>query len=223
MIDWLKKRLSPVKDDPGRWTELAEALQQYWEENFDPDAKDLGDLLSVFSTSKEDLKVIIAELGDYFRSDIGVENDWPIQILWRRLELQGKETENLIQMVLRRKFLGLDIRWSPLYAHKTDSYGTNFKKKEEITYQGLDVSDFFLSSRGKISLISPNLTQQGLSFSDFLIAVEEEVERILPTHITYEGTDIVADVMNLYLYFGGVVVEGKVTTLNMVPFVYAAN
>lgn len=213
MIDWLKKRLTPAKRAVSRWTELAEAIQTFWEEQFDPEAQRILDLRSVFTASDADLVTIMGELRDYFRDDIGVDEDRPVQILWRRLELQGKETDNLVQMALRRKFLGLDIEWVPLYHHKTDAYGTNFKKLIEIEHGGLSESDFFLSSRGKISLASKTLNQQSLTFAEYLSAIEEEMERLLPTHIVYGGTEIVEEEVTLYLYFGGFVAEGIVTTV----------
>ncbi|MFH1984771.1 MAG: hypothetical protein ABIL58_23265 [Pseudomonadota bacterium] len=192
---------------------MAEALQQYWEENFDPEAQKITDLRSVFTAAAPDLVTIMGELGDYFRTDIGADKDRPVQILWRRLELQGKETENLVQMALRRKFLGLDIGWVPLFHHKTDEYGTNFKRQAEIDFEVLDQDDFFLTSRGKIVLASHTLNQQRLSFTDFLAALGEELERLLPTHIVYAGTGLTELLIPMSLYSGGYVVEGVVTTI----------
>ena len=162
----------------------------------------------------------MGELGDYFRADIGSEDDRPIQVIWRRLELQGKETENLIQLALRRKFLGLDINWVPLYHEKAAEYGTAFKKLEDIQHEGLNESDYFLTSRGKIQLASNSLNSQTLTFAEFLTAVEEELERFLPTHIVYGGSELTSSELSLPFYFGGFVVEGPITALNMAPFVY---
>jgi hypothetical protein len=220
MIDWLKKRLVPAKGDTSRWSELAEACQTFWETYFDPYAQRLLDLRSIYTAWADDLETIMAELGDYFRADIGESIDRPIQIVWRRLELQGKETESLVHMTLRRKFLGLDIEWVPLYHEKTAEYGTAFKKLEEIEFAGLDVADYFLTSHGKIQLASKSLDQQNLSFADFLAAVTEEIERFLPTHIVYDGAELTSDELSAPLYFGGFVVEGVTTGIEMDVFVY---
>lgn len=223
MIDWLKKRLTPAKAKVDRWVHFAEALQQLWEENFDGYIEELKSLSSVFLMNSENLQLTMDELGDYFRADVGTENDWPIQVLWRRLELQAKESDDIIQRVLKRKFLGLNIQWVPRYAHKTDPYGTNFKKLSEIEADGLDVNDYFLTSRGQISLISPDWERLGMTFSEFAIKAADEIRRTLPTHIVYDGTDIIENRIELNMFVDGYVVEGIHTSVNMVPFYIWSN
>lgn len=220
MEDWLKKRISPNKNKVARWNDMSEALQEYWEEYSDLGIQELSDLRNIFTSSPENLEKTMRELGDYFRADIGDDNDWPIQIAWRRLELQAKEMDSTIQRVLKRKFLGLDIQWTVLYAHKTDEYGTNFKTLSEIQNQGLNQAEFFLSSRGKVSIVSPEWDSSETPFNGLITAIGEEAERILPTHIYYMGTSILAEALVLYLYWGGVAVEWKKSGLNMDEHIY---
>ena len=221
MENWLSKRLSPKKRDEPRWVQLAESFQSLWEDNFDPDAQRLLDLRSIFTAWLDVLDKIISELGDYFRADIGADEDKPMQIVWRRLELEMKDTDSAIQLFLKRKFLGLDIQWVPLYHKKTDTYLSDLYSKDEIAFQGWSEDDFFLTSRGKIRLASASLNRQNLTFAEFLAAVDEETERILPTHIIYMGSELATEDMTLNLYWGGVVTEGIVTAINMQPFVYS--
>jgi hypothetical protein len=214
LADWLKKRLTPVKRAVPRWDGFAEATQEFWEEIFDPESKRIDDLRSVFTADQDDLVTIMNELGDRFRDDIGLEEDRPLHVVWRRLELQGKETENLIQMALRRKFLGIDIQWVPLYAYKAAVYGADLKAIDEIELYALNPDDYFLTSRGKIRLASTTLGRQtGVTFAALLAAIDEEIERLLPTHIVYDGTEMVTQDVPLSLYFGGYVAEGIIEYL----------
>ena len=223
MDDWLKKRMTPARRANAGWSALAEVFQEYWDEKYLPVVQKMIDARSVFSAADDDLVTIMAELGDYFRDDINAEGDRPIQVLWRRLELQGKETENLIRMTIRRKFLGLHIEWMPLYAHKTDDYGTNFKSLTEIQLTGLSEDDFFLTSRGKIAVSSTSLDGSGYTFAEVLEAVEEELVRFLPTHIVYGGTEIVDNGLSMSLGFGGAVAEGTLEYVGLSGSAYGAN
>ena len=241
MIDWLKKRLQTAKRNVQRWIDLAEALQEYWEDEFDSEAERLFNMRSIYTASYADLNRIMDGLGDYFSPYIGAEENKPIQIAWRRIELQAKETESLLQMALRRKFLGLDISWIPLYHQKTADYGTAFVRLSDIA-AGSE-SDHFLTSRGKIRIMTdtmdkavsveyPLLTDSDgaylqdidgnylisamvkpvLSYEEFIDVLEDALEHLLPTHIYYMGTELVSE-PSLSLYFGGIVTEGFITTV----------
>ncbi len=207
--DWLKKRLTPAKRHTDRWAEFAEAVEQFWETYYDGSVNRLWALRSVFTAADSDLVTIVTELGDRFRDDIGREDDRPIQVIWRRLELQGKEVENLIQMALKRKFFGLDIEWVPLYAHKDADYGTDLKAWDEILLAGADPDDYFLTSRGRVRLASATMGEyHGLTYAELMAAVDEEIERLLPTHIVYEGTEVITIDTSMLVYFGGRADEG---------------
>ena len=60
MIDWLKKRLSPIKNNADRWTQLAEAIQEFWEGYFDPEMEEVANL-EVLKTFFEGEMVYSAE------------------------------------------------------------------------------------------------------------------------------------------------------------------
>lgn len=189
--DWLKNRLTPAKRNVGRWAELAEAMQEFWGELFDPAVRRMVNAQSVYAAEIEDLEKIMAELADDFRNDIGGNDDRPHQIAWRRWELQSKESAAAVDSALRRKFPGLDIEWVPLYAAKAAAYGANFKSLAEITSGGLNIADYFLTSRGKVYL-SFGTGEPILPVSEVLAALSEEMDRILPTHIVYDGPDVAA-------------------------------
>lgn len=209
LSDWLKKRLTPAKKKEPRWAEFSEASQSFWEESFDPESAKIDNLRSVFTAAQDDLVTVMEELGDRFRDDIGLEEDRPLHIVWRRLEIQGKETESLIQMALKRKFFGIDIQWVPLYAHKTEAYGTDLRPLDEILQTGLNIDDYFLTSRGRIRIASSTIDERaGVSFLGLLSAVDEEIERLLPTHIVYDGPEVSTNDLSLTVFFCGFIHEG---------------
>lgn len=113
MIDWLKKRLSPVKKDSSRWKELAEAIQEFWAENFDPDYDVLAGLRSIYTADATNQRRIVAEMGHYFEDGISDEN-LPVSVAMRKMELHQKETN--VPLVRSMSRIGFVAEWAPLYA-----------------------------------------------------------------------------------------------------------
>jgi hypothetical protein len=54
---------------------------------------------------------------------------------------------------------------------------------------------------------------EGLTYTELMAAVDEEIERLLPTHIVYEGTEVVTVDTSMPLYFGGFVTEGIIESV----------
>ena len=215
LSDWLVKRLTLKRKDSERWVQFAEAIQELWEYYFFPAFEAMENLRSIYTADDATLITSMAELGDYFRDDYGVEEDRILQILWRRLEVVQKGTEGIITTAMKRKFLGFNVKWEPLWHSKAEDYGTEFFTADYITLQGWDFDDFWLTSRGKISLVSKTLPFGEGSLEDFLAAVDEEVERIRPAHIHYMGTTLASDTMELQMGFGAHVATAPTTYIGM--------
>jgi hypothetical protein len=131
MEDWLKSRLSPVKSENRRWIELAETIQQLWEEDYDPYlARQIG-LRSIFTASDEDKRYILSELGKYYDIDID-PNSIPIAVIQRRIELFQKDSLVPLMSSYRRACPGIDIRWRPEYARYSTPYGSAFYTRERL-------------------------------------------------------------------------------------------
>jgi len=135
MDNWLKSRLSPVKSETDRWTELAGAIQQFWEENFDPDYARLAGLRSIFTAAAADQVRILEELGRYYDVDIQTDNI-PIAVIQRRLELFQKDTLVPLEASLRRACPGINVKWRPEYARRGDVYGRMFYTQESLAQIG---------------------------------------------------------------------------------------
>jgi hypothetical protein len=177
MVNWLKKRLSPVKRDTAMWQELAEGIQEYWDTLFLSELVKAQNLRSVYSADGDGRRLIVAELGGYVEQDLLQEN-MPITVGVRKLEMHQKETDLLIRRTLQAAAVS-GVQWLPLYALESDgAYGTKF-------YDGvidLIPSGAYMTSRGKI-LIEQTL----LNDPDKIEKLESQVVKLKPLHIVYDG------------------------------------
>lgn len=187
MEDWLKRRLSPVKDKTDRWTELSSSLQTYWEENFDPYHNDLLNLRSVYTMSRPDLAMKMRELGDFFLPDWPTEYDQALSVAWREGEILRKSTEYILTSTFRRNFRNLTVSWVQLYALKSNDYGSRFVTENAVLGGGGEISDYFLTSRGKISLDMGDMYKTSWTKDTFVPVAEKLVRKIKPLHIVYDG------------------------------------
>lgn len=199
MIDWLKKRLSPVKIKTDRWAQLAEAIQEFWEDSFDPELEKVANLRSIYTAGEDGQKRIVSELGRYYEYDLPDKNI-PISVALRKLELLQKDTK--VPLVASLKRLGIDSEWMPMYARRGEAYGTAFYMDHEIdpawttnTILHLDGSwhvsesspeklldGVLLTSRGKLLI---NLAS--LSNTSLIDTARDRVRKIKPLHIVFDG------------------------------------
>jgi hypothetical protein len=186
LIDWLKKRLSGAQEKSDRYVELSEALQEYWEENFDDQLQDQINARSIYTASKKDLYKRIAELGDRFSADYPTEYDQPLALAWRRYEIKRKDTEFLIKNSFRRNFGNLDVEWVRVWANKKKDYGDDLQYETSLTQFERDHL-YFLTSRGVIEANLGHLHALGMAKDEFLVAAVKIVHKSRPAHIVYDG------------------------------------
>ncbi len=186
MIDWLVKRLSDAQKQSPRYVELAQALQAYWEENWDGDFQTLLDMRSIYTASDSDLKKMIAELGDRFRIELPTEQkDKPLALAWRRNEIQRKDTEFILTSSFRRHFRNLNAAWVPLCANKLLPYGAEFVPLNELSES--EAQNYFLTSRGYVMVDMAHMHAMGIQKIEFVTQADTIVRNIKPLHIVYEG------------------------------------
>lgn len=118
--EWLRDRLSPVKAVTQRWTELAEAIREFWDTENYPDIEFMQSLNSVFSAPPEGRELILQNLGDYFYEDNLPTDNIPMSVMWRQHELFMKQTTVPLENSLRR--VGTEAMWEPLWILETDRY-----------------------------------------------------------------------------------------------------
>lgn len=127
MEGWLSKRLTPAKQQEPRWLDLAAILERLWAEFYDPEISRLEHLRSFYQANEADLCAKIREMGDYFSFDLPPDKDKPIAVAWRRLELEYKDMELLLQSVFKRHYGELPVAWLPLFAPIDEIYGSAFE------------------------------------------------------------------------------------------------
>jgi len=177
MIDWLKKRLSPVKKDTSRWTELAEAIQEFVEANFDPSFDRLTNARSIYTAESDDQLKILVELGGYFESDMPEANR-PILVSQRKMELMQKETDVPLRATIQR--LGIDVEWKPLYMLPGAVYGDAFYTEDQLG--ALSADECLLTSRGCLSI---DISADPISDAEATLAIVRCMQ-VLPLHIVFD-------------------------------------
>lgn len=188
MINWLFQRLTPAKRTESRWAELASTLESIWEEFIDPRISRVERLRSSYLADSDDLARKLREMGDYFSYDMPREEDKPIALAWRRLELQYKDLELILSSVFRRNYQQLPVVWFPLFAPKDAPYGSYFVVAEgDQTSKNIPPEGMFLTSRGCLGVDFGHLHGMGLSMAAFRERAVHLVKRTKPLHIVYDG------------------------------------
>lgn len=187
--DWLKKRLTPKKQQEDRWTSLAESIQNQWEDEFDPSLKRLEDLRSYFRAHDDDLAKKLREMGDYFAADMPRTEDKPIAVAWRRLELEYKDLELILSSVFRRHYADLPVTWFPLFAPIDEIYGSQFEPAQGPWPERKNVppDGWFLTSRGLLGTDFGHLLSIGLSKQEYIDKAMPLLLRTKPLHIVLDG------------------------------------
>lgn len=185
LIDWLKRRLSPTKRDTPKWTELAESLQEYWE-NFDTAFDLAAALRSIYEANTDGQKMILREMGSYYE-DMMPDSNLPISVALRKLELSQKETDVPLRWTLRR--LGLKAEWIPLYMLPNSVvYGEAFYTKDEIENQEYP-DNCLLTSRG---LLQIDISSEAVPEDTLELAIRR-CQNILPLHIVFDRCRLLAE------------------------------
>jgi hypothetical protein len=175
MIDWLKLRLPPMKLKTESWIQLSEAVQEYWEENFDPLIDKLKSLRSIYSAGTNDRLLMISDMGP-FEEYVLTENV-PIVYSTKQMDFLKKDCERLILNTIRRAFPNSrTFTWAPLYANVLEVYGTAFYLEDQFE-QGVT---YYMTSRAMV-LVSGALNQ-GMADK-----ITDYVNDLKPLHIVFEG------------------------------------
>lgn len=196
-MSWLSDRLTPVRKTVQMWVDLALSIEQFFEEEFFERAEWMKNLRSVYTTDSEGLQLILSEKGTFFNSGEWPDSEKAVALAMRKFSLLHKDRALIIGLTLRYAFQGLVASWKPLYARKTDTYGSVFYTLEEADFEGIDISELFLTSRGLVAVDNTQLGDMGYTLETFQAALDKEMAKILPLHVVFDGLTINNDSYDL--------------------------
>ena len=207
MADWLKNRLTPAKQETPQWQHLTEAIEQFWEENFDPEFTRVKNLRSLYTADEEGLQRILSELGGYYEWNLP-EDSIPLAIAWRKIEMLQKDSLIPILSALERLMPGVEFEWKVLYAKTGEPYGTDFYTEDELDPAWLTETPLLLDGTWQVGAVPPEklrgqkvyLTSRGRlelnmidSFAELDVwgdgknLLAERIQQVKPLHIVFAG------------------------------------
>lgn len=185
---WLVKRLTPRQKKEPRWVQLAEAIEEFWDQNFEPAISDYENLRSAFTASKDGIDLKLAEAGIKFEAILPISpTGKAVAYAQRGYEIHRKDRKASLEQILQREFRGSVFRWLPLYALPEEEYGERFFTEIEIKEMGLLEDEIYLTSRGKALINVPSAHQSGLTKQEVVDAVARNFDEVRPAHIVYDG------------------------------------
>lgn len=196
--NWFKQRLTAAKQAAPMWTELADTVQQLFDQQVTPVLDRLRGMTSTFTMEREDLSRKINDLGPFFAtSDRVAEEDWPLALMQRQDEIHLKKTDYPIVSTINREFTGMKVEWQPLWApidQEAWPYGTRFTTKEWMPFEDIPPEGWFMTARGVIKLpvdklqgVLPLLQTVDEQTTEFESILRRLVEPLIPLHIVYDG------------------------------------
>jgi hypothetical protein len=192
--NWILKRLSTVKQNSESWSQLAGGLQSTINEVIEPVIAKFTSMRSLFTATDEDLTLIENDLGAFFRVDRSLSGkDKAVSLMAKQDDINYKSTLKPMKDKFKREFKGLAVEWSPLYAHVTiaeNPYGTGLLTKRQMIDIGVNVDDYFLTSRGVIKLDANKIATLGYTITQFSIILRDIISNLRPIHIVYDGEDL---------------------------------
>ena len=196
--NWLRNRLTKAKQQAPMWAELADAVQEVFEQHIEPLVERLRGMGGAFTMAEEDLDARINELGPFFfLSERVAPEDWPLALIQRQDEIHYKNTEWPMLSTIGREFTGMEVTWSPQWAPKdinTYPYGSRFTTKEMMPFEDIPESDWFMTSRGVIRVSLPELARsfpggetQNEQTAEFEAILARFIAPLIPLRIVFDG------------------------------------
>ncbi|GAL07957.1 phage protein [Photobacterium aphoticum] len=116
MSNWIKNRLTKAKQESPLWSDLADSIQSVIGTHVETYLDRLKRRVSLFDADKEDLQVILTELGDFFALGDVEDDDIALTVMQRQDEIHQKRTIYPLTNTINREFGGMNVTWEPLYA-----------------------------------------------------------------------------------------------------------
>lgn len=198
---WVKRRLTKAKQESPLWADLADSIESMIATHVDTYLDRLKRRVSLFDAHKEDLKVALTELGDFFAFGDVEDEDIALMIMQREDEIHQKRTIYPLTGTLNREFGGLNVTWEPFYAPADQElypYGSRFVIEREIEQEQIPREDWFLTSRGIIRVPLHDVYRVFGYGNEGMAIFEERIRRIIHPLIPLR---IVCDGQQYYLHY----------------------
>ena len=237
--NWLKERLTKVKQDSHLWSAFIDALQDVWNEAVEPILTRISNRKSFFTMDSEDMDARIAEYGRFFVITEKDKARRPMLLAQRLDEVHFKGTILPIEQTFWREFGCIPVSWEPLYAPiniEKHPYGSYFATEIEIPTAQAQFGEFFLTSRGLV-VVDQNKLYRSYGEQDKEAAVqkllsdfETVIAPLLPLHIVFDGVSFrlsavfpeVAEILNC-LSTDVSVIEGVYVTESIADMLYSSD
>lgn len=194
--DWFKERLIPAKQRAELWSGFADAIQALLESAVLPLIERTANRKSLFSMDSEAMTTRISELGRFFYINKNSSASLPVLLQQRLDEIHFKGTKRPIESTLWREFKNLAAEWKPLYApidQEKYPYGTYFITGDELEDARRQYGEFFLTSRGRISVALNDVYETFSNvnpeevLNEFVTQFKLVVEPLIPLTIVFDG------------------------------------
>ena len=103
--NWLTSRLTPANAQSERWTDLAKAVEAFWDHNFEPSMDAFERSRSVFTADDADITLKLAERGKKFEVALPITpSSMAMAYAMRSYEIHQKDHQDALEIVLQRDF-----------------------------------------------------------------------------------------------------------------------
>ncbi|HHF2910613.1 TPA: hypothetical protein ACPJ0C_003729 [Vibrio alginolyticus] len=192
---WLSGQLTKARQKETAWVDLASAIAESIETHVESYIEKLKARSSLYEMDKESLLEDIKELRKIFPLGEVADEDLPHVVMQRKDEIHFKKTIYPLISTLAREFKGLRVKWERIYApvdQERFPYGTFSVPESELELQnGLNPSDFFLTSRGAIRIPLNDIAGEDGITEEAIRAFEAKIRRVvhplIPLRIVLDG------------------------------------
>ena len=194
--NWFKEQMTSAKQNSGLWAGFADVVQSMLNSIVMPLIERTANRKSLYSMDKDDLRKRMGELGKFFYIDGKNSASLPVLLSQRLDEIHFKGTNRPIEATLWREFKNLAATWAPLYAPVDQAkfpYGSYFVNRDELETAKGKYGDFFLTSRGRISVALNDVydvysdTDPSKVLDEFMRQFKMVIEPLIPLHIVFDG------------------------------------
>lgn len=182
--------MTPAQEKSERWTDLAKAIESYWNLYAEPSADAEERARSVFTADDADVDLKLSELGTKFEVALPITpSSKAMAYTMRAYEIHRKDNQDTLEIILQRDFAGAAIKWLPLSAPKDLPYGYMFFSAMDFPWldQNYPLENLWQTSRGAVAVDSSAALYYGFTRREIEDAIRRKLTELRPAHIVFDG------------------------------------